>query len=335
MSKRKKYLPLLLVALMVSLLASCGAPEEEVAVVEPVEIEVPIPVTGEEEAPPLLMPLEPPEYVRTLKDSDSSIRSYENRAVSGDNFGKNLYERPFTAEEMVYQPDLDIYTVDFGYDDQFFFFNIVLYGMNPEQWGLNGVYGIEFDRDLDGRGDLIVWAENIQEAWSIEGVSVYIDVNQDVGGDQPLIPDTGYDGDSYDSLVEIQLNETAFARMNPEDEAAVQIAVSRELLQNPEEFMWGAWADNGLKQASMLDYNDAMSFDEAGSPIYTDAKYPLKGLFNLDNTCRLPYGFAQGGKDVPGACINIAPVVPRKPRCTPREVCGPICGELKCCIICD
>ena len=41
---------------------------------------------------PLLMPGEPPEPERTLKDFDSSIRAYENRAVSGDRFLDSLYE---------------------------------------------------------------------------------------------------------------------------------------------------------------------------------------------------------------------------------------------------
>ena len=94
--------------------------------------------------------------MRTLKDSDSSIRAYENRAVTGDNFLNNLYERPFTSQEMVYQPDLDIITVDFGDGENFFYFTIRLYGMNPDEWGLNGVYGVEFDRTLTGRGDLVV-----------------------------------------------------------------------------------------------------------------------------------------------------------------------------------
>jgi len=135
---------------------------------------------------PLLTPGEPPEPERTLKDFDSSIRAYENRAVSGDRFLDSMYERPFTSQEMIYQPDLDIYTVDFAYDEYFFYFTITLYGMNPDEWGLNGMYGIEFDRTKTGRGDLIVWVEDPQEDWSVENVSVFTDINGDVGGPQPV-----------------------------------------------------------------------------------------------------------------------------------------------------
>ena len=91
---------------------------------------------------PLLMPAEAPESERTLKDFDSSIRASENRAVSGDRFLDSMYERPFTSQEMIYQPDLYIYTVDFAHDDEFFYFTITLYGMNPVEWSLNGMYGI-------------------------------------------------------------------------------------------------------------------------------------------------------------------------------------------------
>lgn len=40
----------------------------------------------------------------------------------------------------------------------------------------------------------------------------------------------------------------------------------------------------------------------AGSPIKTDPDYPLKTLFSLDNTCRLPYGFDQIASSIPGMC---------------------------------
>jgi len=57
-----------------------------------------------------------------------------------------------------------------------------------------------------------------------------------------------------------------------------------------------------------FDYNDTMGPSEAGSPINTDANYPLNALFNLDNTCRLPYGFEQiGVLYIPGMCITLPP----------------------------
>ena len=257
---------------------------------------------------PLLMPAEPPEPERTLKDFDSSIRASENRAVSGDRFLDSMYERPFTSQEMIYQPDLDIYTVDFAYDEDFFYFTITLYGMNPDELGLNGMYGVEFDRTKTGRGDLIVWVEDPGEDWSLDNLTVYTDSDRDVGGPQPIVADAGFEGDGYDTTVELDGEKVAFARISPEDSVAIQIAVSRDLLENPPEFLWGAWADNGLRNATMLDHNDTMGPSEAGSPINTDDNYPLNALYNLDNTCRLPYGFEQMGASIPGMCISLAPV---------------------------
>jgi hypothetical protein len=208
---------------------------------------------------------------------------------------------------MIYQPDLDIYTVNFAHDEDFFYFTITLYELNPDDWGLTGMYGIEFDRTKTGRGDLIVWVENPQDDWSVENVTVYTDINADVGGPQPIIADAGFDGDGYDTLMEPEGDKAAFARLDPDDPISVQIAVSRNLLEDPAEFLWGAWADNGLKNVAMFDYNDTMGPSEAGSPINTDADYPLNELYNLDNTCRLPYGFEQMGVFIPGMCITQAP----------------------------
>jgi hypothetical protein len=276
-----------------------------------------------------MMPGEPPEPDRTLKDADSSIRAYEHRTISGDRFLDSLYERPFTSQEMIYQPDIDIYTVDFAHDEDFFYFTITLYELNPDDWGLTGMYGVEFDRTKTGRGDLIVWVENPQEDWSVENVSVYTDINADVGGPQPIIADAGFEGDGYDTLVEPEGDKVAFARLDPDDPISVQIAVSRNLLEDPAEFLWGAWADNGLKNVAAL--------SEAGSPINTDANYPLNALYNLDNTCRLPYGFEQiGVLYIPGMCITLPPKLETTggdPNC--REVCTGGLAALICTTVCD
>jgi len=269
---------------------------------------IPTQVPQEPTKIPLMMPGEPPEPERTLKDSDSSFKAYENQAISGDNFLDSVYERPFTSKEMIYQPDLDIITVDFATDENFFYFTINLYnGPNLDDLGQTGMYGIEFDRTKTGRGGLIVLVENPQHAWSVENISVYTDRNGDVGGPRPIIANAGFEGNGYDTLVELETDKVAFARHSHEDANAVKIAVSRNLLENQPEFLWGAWADNGLKNVSMFDYNDAMGPTEAGSPIESSEDYPLDALYSLDNTCRLPYGFEQIGAFIRGMCITQPP----------------------------
>jgi len=322
MIKAKKISVLLLIGVAIFVMVSCGADDEGEAEIEATIQAIYLQDTqqaelaaAEEPAPPPeeavemedLIPGEPPEPERTLADSDSSIKAAEKRTLSGDKFLDNLYERPFTSQEMVYQPDLDIYTVDFSYDANFYYFTITLYGMNPEEWGLNGVYGIEFDRTKTGRGDMIVQVEDAQDEWSMENVLVFTDENGDVGGPQPIVADEGFEGSGYDVQVALGGARVAYARIKPDEAEAVQFAVSRYLLEDPEEFLWGAWADNGLKDVTMLDYNDAMGPTEAGSPLIADEDYPLNALYSVDNTCRLPYGFEQPEGGIPGICISIPP----------------------------
>ena len=206
---------------------------------------------------------------------------------------------------MVYQPDLDIITVDFAPGEGFFFFTIRLYGMNINGGGLQGMYSIEFDRSLTGRGDLLVTVKNPAKEWSTEEVVVYGDGNLDIGGPQPVIADAGIDDSGYEMVVEMEGDKVAWARVDPGDGNAVQFAVSNALLEDPTGFAWGAWADNGLMDPTKFDYNDHMGPTAAGSPI-KDKYYPLKALFSLDNTCRLQFGTGSFGI-VPGLCKIGAP----------------------------
>jgi len=336
MTKTKKISILLLLGMTIFVLVSCGAEDTSEADIEATIQAIYLQDTqqaeltaAEEAAPPPeepeeiedLIPGEPPEPERTLADSDSSIRAYEQRTLSGDKFLDNLYERPFTSQEMVYQPDLDIYTVDFSHDADFYYFTITLYGLNPDEWGLSGVYGIEFDRTKTGRGDMIVQVEDAQDEWSMENLLVLTDENGDVGGPQPIVADAGFEGSGYDLQVELEGARVAYARIKPDEAEAVQFAVSRYLLEDPEEFLWGAWADNGLKDVTMFDYNDTMGPTEAGSPLIADVDYPLNALYSVDNTCRLPYGFEQPGGGIPGICISQPPVRVKKAGGSPRCVC--------------
>jgi hypothetical protein len=259
-----------------------------------------------------------PETLRTLADSDSSLRASEKRVLSGDKFLDSLYERPFTAVDMIYQPDLDIYTVDFAVDEQFYYFTINLKGMNPDNWGLNGIYAIEIDTDLDGRGEVIIATEKTAQFWDIDSVRVLVDVNGDVGGPKPIIADAGFNGSGYDEIKQIAGNEVAFARIDPQSETSVQIAVSTMMLGDPAGFAWSAWADNGLRDFSMFDYNDTMGPSAAGSPFRDDPNYPIKGLFSVDNTCRLAYGDIGLESAIPGICIIGVPTVAPSDKCTWR-----------------
>jgi hypothetical protein len=137
MLKTKKYFALMLMGIWIILMVSCS-PSSETSASEsaaeqtlqaiyaeftaqavdaasdakeviPTEVptQVPTQVPQQPTKAPLMMPGEPPETERTLIDANSSIKAHENRAVLGDNFLDNIYERPFTSWDMIYQPDLD------------------------------------------------------------------------------------------------------------------------------------------------------------------------------------------------------------------------------------
>ncbi len=268
------------------------------------------------------MPGEPPPPERTLQDTDASLRADENRALSGDNILDNLYERPFTAEEMTYLPDVDIYSVDFSMDDNFVYFTIALKGGDEASGKLTGTYGIEFDRTKTGRGDLLVLASDPQPEWSMDNVTVYTDSNGDVGGKNPTLAESNYSGDGYDTTVTLEGDKSVYTRIDPEDETAIQFAISRALLENPEEFMWGAWADKMTVEPAKFDLNDVFSPSEAGSPIKDSKYYPVKALYSLDNTCRVPYGFNPETGTVPGMCVTVPPTLPTNPQTPPRSPTG-------------
>ena len=243
----------------------------------------------------------------TVEDPDSSIVWWEKRVIYGDNFYENQLERPFTSKEMVYQPDIDIIRTSIANDDKFYYFTITMRDVDKTSKTLSGNYGIEFDRTKTGRGDFLVWVHDLKDQWSSENIKVFVDLDKDIGGPNPSLANAGFKGNGYESEVKIEEEKVAYARVMPGTPWAMQIAVSRLLLDNATEFLWNAWADKGLNDPGKFDYNDHFTFREAGSPIKTIEVYPLAALYSVDNTCRKPFGFSPKGY-IPGTCLASAGV---------------------------
>jgi hypothetical protein len=287
--KRIKILiPLLLMGM---LLAACSPKAEPTAV---------------STTAPAIKPGIPGKITRTLEDTTSSLKASEKRATTGDNFLRNLYERPFTSKTMIYLPYVDILTASIAKDDNFFYFKIKLAGLDPKTNSLTADYAIEFDLNKDGRGDYLIWVKNPAKDWSAEGVSSYADPNSDVGGNVPISSDAGFKGDGYEKVVAVSADNTSFARISPDDPTVVEIAINLKILGNPTELLWGAWADAGLRDPLKFDYNDVFGPTQAGSPIKGNADYPLDALFSVDNTCRALYGFTTSS-NIPGMCTSVQP----------------------------
>ena len=262
-------------------------------------------------------------------DVDSSGTAPENRAPYGDSYNINLFERPFTETVMNYIPALDITTFTLSQDNDWYYVSFDLAGgdMNDP---LGIMYGVEIDKDHDGSGDVLVWAgPPFTAEWLAETTRVYIDTNHDTGGPSAERSDAVLQGDGYDTLIfdRGQGNDPdlAFARLNPQSSSAVQIAFKRSLAGNA--FLWGVWADAGLRDPGKFNYNDRFKEEDAGSPEKSEKYYPIKAVSQVDNTCWLPAGFQPIGEEA-HLCPSSEPPAP-KPKngptpssCPPGMFCG-------------
>jgi hypothetical protein len=214
----------------------------------------------------------------------------------GDYFDMNFYERPFTAEEMDYIAYLDLgQRMYLSYGPPWIYVTINLQEAPPPQ--ADAFYGVEVDRDRDGRGDFLIVAQSPSSAdWTTQGVRVYADGNEDVGGRTPVRSDT-QPGDGYESLIfdegEGMGEAAAWVRRAPDEAQAVQFAFRLSLFGQEGTFIWGVWAGETLP-AGQFDFNDLYSHEEAGSPLINSRFYPLQALALIDNSCRWVFGYVPG-----------------------------------------
>ena len=277
-------------------------PEETEAVTE--ETEAPTEVTH------TITPGEPGWVYKWFYDTDASKNANAGYVTGGDDFVANLYERPFTESEMDYRPDIDINKTEISSDNTFYYVTIFLNGQNPNG-GLQGIYGVEIDSDRDGRGDLLVIADNpTSTTWDIAGVSAYTDPNHDVGGSSIMRPDSGYSGDGYENVVfsmdELNDPDAAWARVNLGSPPSVTLAFKKSLITGYSTFVWGVWAADSLLDPAMIDLHDHFTDTEAGSPYSAHSNYPLAAINLVDNTCRETYGF-DATSPIPGLCAQPEP----------------------------
>jgi hypothetical protein len=338
--KSNRYWFVLFASMMIIVLAACGinATAAPTATIEPTTIIVPtstieiIPTIAPtattaptQTAIPILVSdkVASPSY--TLQDSDSSIVWWEKRTITGDDRYKGQLERPFTSEEMVYQPDIDILKASIASDDKFYYFTLTMQGLDKTTKTLTGTYGIEFDRTKTGRGDLLVRAHDLKKVWSFINVKAYSDPDGDIGGPNPGLANDNYEGNGYESEIKLEGDKVAYARILPGNSKAVQIAVSLKLLDGAKEFLWNGWADKGVNDPGKYDYIDHFTEREAGSPIITKETYPLADLYSVDNTCRKPYGFGPA-EYIPGMCLIASPMAQTGPSGS-SEGCTLVCSH--------
>ena len=136
----------------------------------------------------------------TKKDIDTSSNASRKMAL-GDSFRLGIFERPFTTGDMNYVADIDLLDASISSDENFLYFVLNFENNGIDVDHPDAHYGVEFDTDFDSRGDILLWVQaNGAFDWSTDGVNVFEDANQDVGGSRPVMSDSSQ-GDGYESVL--------------------------------------------------------------------------------------------------------------------------------------
>lgn len=278
-------------------------------------------------------PSDPPAYLDSqITDETSEATAAEARAPGGDNFNRNLYERPFNASTMgIYYPDIDIQAATLTQTNDWVYVTIRVVGQRLDSDFL-GSYAVEFDLNGDGRGDTLVNAFVPGSQWSTAGVRVWKDANRDVGNGVPVESDPPQIGNGYETLVFDQGNgeapDLAWARLLPQESNLlqfnlpqtrdIQIAIRPSVIENDTYYLWNVWASRDLLKPAWFDYNDHFTFKQAGSPLKELVEYyPIQSLYALDNTCRQSVGFTLTGYELGGCKPPPGPASETEPIETP------------------
>jgi hypothetical protein len=272
-----------------------------------------------------MLPGDPPVAARFVTDRSSAVLADEHRSIA-DDFNNGLFERPFTSQAMEYKAYLDLTRGEVAAGGLWLYVTLSLEGgpsaLEP------AYYGVEFDLDLDGRGDVLVaGAAPLDTNWTTDGVRVYQDTNDDVGGSVPVRadPPTGV-GDGYDMLAFDQGNgpdpDAAWIRLSPSNPNQVQIALKQGLVNGDREMLWWGWTF-AAPEPAWHDYQDHFTLEQAGSPLVENAQYPIKDLAEVDSTCRWAFDFNPVGSE-PGVCpVPATPTPTRTPTRTPTPTLVP------------
>lgn len=307
--------------LFVLLLQACGTlaePQQAEVVGLPV-VQIPaveLPVVEPPVNPANVVPVTLPEMVSGHAADQVSADGEE--IAGGDRFTYGQFERPFNSENMdVYFSDIDIVDTVVHQDETWLYGSIQLNSLEGKDTS-SDKYALELDTDRDGKGDwLIVASGPASTDWTLLGVQIYNDANEDVGSLSPMFTDEVPSGDGFETVVFDQGTgsdpESAWVRISPDNPNVIEIAVKLSVVGNPQSFMINMWAGHSLLDPALFDLNDFYTHEQAGAanPGF-ELYYPIKAVAEIDNTCRLAIGFQPSGNE-PGLCKTLSPVSPAEP----------------------
>ena len=250
----------------------------------------------------------------TAHDNENSLFFDTKKVKTGDEFYKNRFERPFTPFDMAYLPDIDIVNFSITSDENFFYINISMVGLDSATQSLTGFYGVEIDRNADGRAEVLLTTHPPYTAeFTADNVGAYLDVNSDVGGNIINRPDD-YKSDGFEATI-FDLSQGIYPKGNPDlvwvrqttDRTlpAVEIAFARQMFKGGKEaFMWSVLSSHSTIDPASLYFQDHYTAEQAGAANTDNPNYPIKDLAAMDNTCRVPLGFQASGIETLGCFVK-------------------------------
>jgi len=256
----------------------------------------------------------PTQLVFTAHDQTDEKTAKDKYAFGGDVFGLGWYERPFD-QNMGYLPFIDLVKITMTRaDSNWVYFS--LFTVNPIAEGADSkpLYGVELDTNLDNRGEFIITATSTRSTeWTTDGVMVLSNSDKKIGGVKPVLPDstlaggTGYDKEVFNAGKGDDAN-LAWARISPNDPKCIELAFKSSFIGGAKgNFIWTPWALVGIQDMAKFDFNDHFTREDAGSPMREDTSYyPMKSLWGIDNTARIPSGFVPTGI-MPGLAKDFQP----------------------------
>jgi hypothetical protein len=263
-----------------------------------------------------------PVYSATFNDSVTGTRAFTAKdgkrywtiEPGADSYQHDYYERPtvkpyklvdgkFATDE--YYEYLDIVNARVGFDSQYIYAAIKLFGPNKStsdgtntRVGLVARYGFRFSTNADGRNGFLVVADQPEQkgagnaAFRQKGVAAYRDSDGDVGGrglingkppsgrsvtrtDNPAESDglNGYDVTVLTDGKTPAGADAAWVRISPNDPTVVEFAIDYRALGIASQdnlasyFFWEFEAvQGGPKDPKDYRWNDRLTAVEAGSP---------------------------------------------------------------------
>ena len=267
-------------------------------------------------------------------DYDSSKTANLKKSNGGDRFTFEQFERPFNANTMdVYYPNLDIIDTFVFQDDTWLYGTIQVVDRSAASVSPYR-FAMQLDTEADGKGEFLVLASNPSSTdWSVEGVQVFYDANSDVGNLTAMFTDeNAATGDGFEKLIFDQGKgddpDVAWVRVSPKNANVVELAIKRSVLNNTFIYMVNMWTGHGTLDPALFDFSDHFTHEQAGA---ADPElpnfYPIKSLFELDNSCRMAVGFQPTGSE-PGLCPVLAPVAPGDPPAPGCQLNDAICEAM-------